>query len=170
MYTILYSYYGDKKIILKEAEYKYYDPLGEKLDQLLDNSQVDISIVIPAYNEEKRIPSTLEEIHHYMEHHCKWATSYEILIVDDGSKDKTITVVEDFVHRTQSPHVRLLKLKSNRGKGGALIRGVLMARGRILLMADADNATQFSDIEKLISTFKQKDMETIMNEIRWQML
>mmetsp|Transcript_26205 Transcript_26205/g.47971 ORF Transcript_26205/g.47971 Transcript_26205/m.47971 type:complete len:267 (+) Transcript_26205:355-1155(+) len=75
--------------------------------------------------------------------------TYEIIVVDDGSKDNTRGVVLDFTQRVGFDVVRLLRLSKNGGKGHAVKRGMLAARGSFLLMADADGATRFSDLERL---------------------
>jgi dolichyl-phosphate beta-glucosyltransferase len=126
---------------------------------------LDLSIIIPAYNEEKRLPSTLKSIHTYMEQRVTWTSSYEILVVDDGSHDDTSLLVFKYAQKSRSTDIRLLKLFRNRGKGGAIARGMLVARGRLLLMADADNATRFSEIENLLSVFRMTDgFPSVMNE------
>ena len=75
--------------------------------------------------------------------------SYEIIIVDDGSKDKTTQVGLKYCESLGSQKLRVLTLEQNRGKGGAVRMGMLRARGRRLLFADADGASKFKDIEKL---------------------
>ena len=75
--------------------------------------------------------------------------SFELIVVDDGSVDGTATVVLEYTNRYGANTVRLCKLVANNGKGGAVRKGMLRARGRYLLMADADGATEFSDLERL---------------------
>ena len=100
-----------------------------------------------------------------MEQRVTWRSSYEILVIDDGSHDNTSLLVFKYARKTRSSDIRLLKLFHNRGKGGAIARGMLVARGRLLLMADADNATRFSEIENLLSVFKITDgFSNAMNE------
>lgn len=92
----------------------------------------DLSIVIPAYNESKRIPATLESV-------LAWRESFpgtvEVVVVDDGSNDSTAEVVRRF------GDVRLMVLPQNRGKGHAVRTGILAAMGRRILFMDADLAT-----------------------------
>eukprot|EP01132_Coremiostelium_polycephalum_P002947 gene2947-3678_t len=78
--------------------------------------------------------------------------SYEIIIVDDGSRDKTSQIAMEYCARESSDTIRLLKLKQNRGKGGAVKRGMLCARGRYCLMVDADGATEFKDYDRIQDT------------------
>ncbi|KAI8086553.1 nucleotide-diphospho-sugar transferase [Halteromyces radiatus] len=85
--------------------------------------------------------------------------NYEIIIVDDGSRDNTIQVASDFATQHQSVDIRILPLEKNRGKGGAVTQGMLCARGEYCLMVDADGATQFSDIIKL-----EEQLKSIVNQ------
>jgi dolichyl-phosphate beta-glucosyltransferase len=80
------------------------------------------------------------------------AFSYEILVVDDCSEDKTVDVVMEQVRRHSADRIRLLRLRKNHGKGGAVRKGVMRAEGARILFADADNATQIRDYEKLART------------------
>jgi len=113
------------------------------------NELVDISIIIPAYNEADRIIPYLRNITAYLGRRCM---AYEILVVDDGSKDETAVVVEKF--QTEAPTIRLLQLAQNTGKGGAVRTGMLDARGRLQLFADADGATPIQELERLESFLK----------------
>ncbi|CAO3587886.1 unnamed protein product [Absidia cylindrospora] len=125
----------------------------ERTPSIFDNASVDLSVIVPAFDESKRLPIMLKETVDYLEGRCKKTTKrsfkYEIIIVDDGSKDNTIQVASDFSKEHSSADIRILALEKNRGKGGAVTQGMLCARGRQCLMADADGATQFSDIAKL---------------------
>lgn len=102
-----------------------------------------LSIVIPAYNEAKRIPDTLQTIHSYC---SKKISSYEIIVVDDGSSDNTTKTVEAL----QIPYVRVLHRDSNVGKGMSVHEGMLHARGQYILMCDADNATPIEELDKFM--------------------
>jgi len=182
--------------------HKYVDPAG-----------VFMTLVIPAYNEEKRLIGMLEESVNFLEKEYSNLTTssiktnqaqpngtaarqrkvnnstsnpppssnasprgWEILIVDDGSKDATLRVAENFTRthllpalprrnsgpwtpgtRTQSSvnippdSIRLITLSSNRGKGGAVTHGMRHARGSYILFADADGASDITDLPKLVS-------------------
>lgn len=105
---------------------------------------VQFSVVIPAYNEEWRLPPTLIDIIDYFDER---KVTYEIIVVDDGSSDQTVAVVDKFVKiRTQ---VKLIRLPRNYGKGHAVRTGMLNARGEFILFSDADGSTAISQIERL---------------------
>lgn len=100
-----------------------------------------LSIVIPAYNEEKRLVATLQHISEYL---ARQAPVFaEILVVDDGSRDRTAEVAGAF------PNVRVLRNPGNRGKGYSVRHGMLEARGEWVLFTDADLSTPFEELEKL---------------------
>ena len=108
-----------------------------------------ISIIIPAYNEEKRIENTLKEIDKYL---SRQNFDYEILVVNDGSKDKTTEVVRDLVPWIK--HLRLINNKENHGKGYVVRQGMLAAKGEYRIFTDADNSTSINQIEKMMPEFK----------------
>lgn len=110
-----------------------------------------LSVIVPAYNEEKRIGVMLDEALAYLleRERSDKSFSFEILVVSDGSRDGTARVVRQYTERHGADRVRLLDLVKNVGKGGAVRRGMLCARGKLLLMADADGASRFSDVAAL---------------------
>jgi dolichyl-phosphate beta-glucosyltransferase len=114
-----------------------------------DLLQPFLSIVVPAYNESRRLGSALEQIRSYVEGRRMRA---EVIVVDDGSSDGTSEVVERF--DTGALPVRLLRNVRNRGKGYAVRRGMRKARGQVLLMTDADQSTPIGEIEKLLPHFE----------------
>jgi Glycosyltransferases involved in cell wall biogenesis len=103
-----------------------------------------LSVVIPAYNEEQRLPGTIGQIERYLEGR---GVDYELILVDDGSADGTRQVMDEAAAR--NPRVHLEVLPSNRGKGRALAAGVLVARGDEVLVTDADLSTPIEELEKL---------------------
>lgn len=105
---------------------------------------IEFSIVIPAYNEEKRLTSTLESVHSYL---SSRETTFEIIVVDDGSKDGTVACVQKFAKHHDS--VRLLSYDQNQGKGFAVRKGVLAAVGAKILFNDADGSSPIAEVEKL---------------------
>ncbi len=114
-----------------------------------------ISIVIPAYNEEKRLPSALSAILAHLSGGA-WRST-EVLVVDDGSTDGTVAVVEGYA-RSQ-PCVRLLKNPRNRGKGYSVRHGMLEARGDWILFTDADLSAPIEELDKLLAAAKERGAE-----------
>lgn len=102
----------------------------------------DISVVIPAYNEAERLGSTLERAVEYL---SRRNLSYEVLVVDDGSRDRTIQVAEAFADRG----VRVIRHERNRGKGAAIKTGLLASQGAEVLLSDADASTPIEELAKL---------------------
>ena len=132
-----------------------------------------MSVVVPAYNEEERLEIMLEEAVSFLdaeygrlpsrsskaaksstgetEKAGKGIGGYEILIVDDGSKDKTVEVALNFSRRNGLHDIlRICSLAQNRGKGGAVTHGFRHVRGRYAVFADADGASRFEDLRKLV--------------------
>lgn len=110
----------------------------------------ELSIVIPSYNEEARLPRALARIHDYFSN-PRAPVSFdrlEILVVDDGSTDSTARIVEE-CSRTM-PSIRLISNGDNRGKGYSVRHGMLQARGRLALFTDADLSSPIEEIEKLL--------------------
>jgi glycosyltransferase involved in cell wall biosynthesis len=107
---------------------------------------VDLSIVVPAYNEEHRLPPTLAKLQAFLE---TQPLRYEIVVVDDGSKDHTIGVTEAAM--ATIPNLRLVRQMPNRGKGAAVRRGMLEARGQIRVMCDADGSMPPTELPKLLA-------------------
>ncbi len=112
--------------------------------QIENEARPDISIVVPAYNEERRLPPTLVDMIDYFDGK---GVGYEIIVVDDGSKDNTTEIVHKF-ERIRS-QVHLIRLPRNYGKGHAVKTGMLNAKGKRVLFADADGATQITEVERL---------------------
>ncbi|HEX3131292.1 MAG TPA: dolichyl-phosphate beta-glucosyltransferase [Thermoanaerobaculia bacterium] len=101
-----------------------------------------VSLVIPAYNEAERLGSTLERAVGYL---SRRGAPYEVLVVDDGSRDRTVEVAEGFSDRG----VRVIRHERNRGKGAAVRTGVLASQGDEVLLSDADASTPIEELEKL---------------------
>lgn len=114
------------------------------------SSAPQLSIVIPAVNEERRLPGTLEKIHDYL---MARGVSAEVIVVDDGSADGTAQVVDAASRRF--PEVRRLTNPTNHGKGFAVRQGMLEARGEIALFTDADLSTPIEEADKLIAALCQ---------------
>jgi glycosyltransferase involved in cell wall biosynthesis len=101
------------------------------------------SIVIPAHNEQKRLPSTLEQIFHFLE---QQSFTSEVIVVENGSTDRTHEVAKEFASR----HPNLLVIQSEKGKGAAVQRGMLAAKGQYRFMCDADLSMPVEEIEKFL--------------------
>lgn len=111
--------------------------------------EIHLSVIIPAYNEEERLPKTLAEIDKYLKNQ---PYQYEIIVVNDGSKDKTAEIVEKL--KPDIRNLRVINNKENHGKGFAVRQGILEARGGYRLFTDADNSTSIEQVEKLWLEFK----------------
>jgi dolichyl-phosphate beta-glucosyltransferase len=108
-----------------------------------------LSVIIPAYNEERRLPRTLVEIDRYLR---KQTYEYETIVVSDGSKDRTAEVVREL--QSKIANLKIIDEKENHGKGYAVRRGMLGAKGEVRLFTDADNSTSIDQVEKMLSYFK----------------
>jgi dolichyl-phosphate beta-glucosyltransferase len=114
------------------------------------NNALDISVIIPAKNEEERLPRFLTTIAEYCR---RSALTYEIIVVDDGSTDATAANAESF--RSQLNHLKVISLKQNRGKGFAVRRGFFAAQGNIVVFLDADGSTPIEEVERNLHYFKE---------------
>jgi dolichyl-phosphate beta-glucosyltransferase len=112
-----------------------------------------VSIVIPAYNEAGRLPTTLEKLRHYADSHSEVR---QILVVDDGSRDATATVVSDLA--TRDRRIQLVSYSPNAGKGYAIRRGIIEVQSELVLISDADLSTPIEEIEKLTTALQEHDL------------
>jgi dolichyl-phosphate beta-glucosyltransferase len=119
----------------------------------MDATAPELSIIIPAYNEETRLPGTLERVAAYLETHKR---TTEVLVVDDGSRDKTAQVAEAF--KSRIPSLRVVSNGINRGKGYSVRHGIQEAKGRIALFTDADLSAPIEEAEKLIQALVVHDI------------
>lgn len=110
----------------------------------------ELSIVIPAFNEELRLPKTLERIQAYLR---TGRLSAEVIVVDDGSRDGTAQLVER--SRAQFPELRLVSNGRNRGKGYSVRHGMLEARGEIALFTDADLSAPIEEAGKILAPLRE---------------
>jgi len=107
-----------------------------------------LSVIIPAYNEEKRITQTLCAVYDYL---TAQPFCWEILVVLDGPQDNTLQKVTTFA--ADKPHIRWIDRRENRGKGYTVRQGMLAARGQIRLFTDADNSTDISHFDQMRPLF-----------------
>lgn len=107
-------------------------------------------MVVPAYNEEERLPRTLARLHEYYE---AQAYTYDVIVVSDGSKDRTGQLVKEFSET--HPKFSLIDYSPNHGKGYAVRTGILAATGDLILFCDADLATPQEETEKLMPRMAQ---------------
>lgn len=114
------------------------------------HSLCDLSIIIPAYNEDQRLPGTLRRIQEYLK---QYPGSCEIIVVDDGSRDSTLAATRAL--QTADNRIRILQNPGNQGKGYSVRHGMLLARGRWLLFSDADLAAPIEELEKLSAALDQ---------------
>jgi dolichyl-phosphate beta-glucosyltransferase len=114
----------------------------------------DLSVVIPAYNEELRLAPTLERIHRFL---AAGPLTWEIVVVDDGSKDGTVALAERMT--ASIPNLRVVVQPQNRGKGAAVRAGMLAARGRVRVMCDADCSMPPEEMPKLLARIATGEVE-----------
>ncbi len=116
-------------------------------------SAPELSIVIPSFNEELRLPASLERIASYIR---AQRPNSEVLVVDDGSTDRTAAVVEAW--RDRIPQLRVIPNGKNRGKGFSVQHGSLEARGDVVLFTDADLSAPIEETEKLLAALSSYDV------------
>jgi glycosyltransferase involved in cell wall biosynthesis len=115
----------------------------------LDLEHPRYSIVVPAYNERARIGHTLEQILAHLKQNA-WAA--EVVVVDDGSRDDTFSLVSQFAQ--EHSQVRIIQNPGNQGKGYAVRNGMLNARGEVLLFTDADLSSPITEAAKLFAALE----------------
>ena len=115
-----------------------------------------LSVVIPAFNEQARIGDTLTAILRYVEAHRIRA---EVLVIDDGSTDRTVDVASEKLGRQGG---RVIKNVENRGKGYSVRRGIAEARGRWVLMCDADQSTPIEEHARLAEIARDRDLDIVI--------
>ncbi|MGH7817057.1 MAG: dolichyl-phosphate beta-glucosyltransferase, partial [Candidatus Binatia bacterium] len=116
----------------------------------MTQADIDLSVIVPAYNEAARIGKTLERLQNYL---AQSAFSYEVLVVSDGSKDGTPDIVRRLAQGI--PQLEVIDRPVNRGKGFTVKEGMLKASGRIRLFTDADNSTDIAHFDKMLPLFDQ---------------
>jgi len=112
-----------------------------------------LSIIVPSYNEELRLPPSLGLIADYIKQSGR---TTEVIVVDDGSTDQTVAVAETF--RARIPNLRVVSNGKNRGKGYSVRHGMQEAHGEIVLFTDADLSAPIEEADKLIATLREYDV------------
>jgi dolichyl-phosphate beta-glucosyltransferase len=116
---------------------------------------MDLSVILPAYNEEKNIIGTLTELDNFLKDQF---LNYEIIIVDDGSSDKSNSLIKSF----NGGSCILLENPQNLGKGAAVKRGMLSAKGDLILFMDADNSTTIANLPDFIKAIGNNDFDIVI--------
>jgi dolichyl-phosphate beta-glucosyltransferase len=116
-----------------------------------------LSVVIPAYNEEERLGGGLAEVLAYL---GQQTPEYELIVVDDGSRDGTAALVEAAV--ANEPRARLIAYQPNRGKGHAVRTGVLASHGDPVIFMDADLSTPLTEIPRILEVMRARDADIVI--------
>ncbi len=114
-------------------------------------ASIYLSVVIPAYNEERNIRESLRRIESFM---VLQKYDWECIVSSDGSKDRTVEWVNDFVKTHPSGRFKLVSTEKNEGKGFTVRRGVLASRGKFILVTDADLSAPIKEADKLIGVLE----------------
>jgi dolichyl-phosphate beta-glucosyltransferase len=123
---------------------------------------IELSLVIPAYNEEHRLPAAVNELRRYMDGSAR---TTEVLLVQNGSRDATLQVAE--AAAAEDARFRVMDLGQQRGKGLAVRAGVLEARGELVLFCDADFSMPVNQIDRIVNVLEQgADVAIASREVR----
>ncbi|KAF4610722.1 hypothetical protein D9613_007123 [Agrocybe pediades] len=155
--AVLYAalvFWSPPVIVTHDSEKKYLSNASPSkplpLTRLEDPSTVDLTVVVPAYNETERLPAMLAATIDHLTTVGKTSNrTYEIVIVDDGSSDGTSATALKLAKKYFKSNIKVVTLEKNIGKGGAVRHGMLFSGGERLLMADADGASRIEDLEAL---------------------
>lgn len=119
----------------------------------MSDARPELSLIIPSFNEELRLPGTLAAIAKYIRASRRHT---EVIVVDDGSRDQTAAVAA--LYANQLPGLRVLRNSENRGKGYSVRRGMLEAHGRTVLFTDADLSAPIEEADKLLAALIDHDV------------
>jgi dolichyl-phosphate beta-glucosyltransferase len=126
-------------------------------------SDLTLSVVVPAFNESHRLPNTLAAIRPYLDSRF---TNYEVIIVDDGSRDGTPELVESACNSWLN--LKLIRQNCNMGKGAAVRRGCLEAKYRAVLFMDADLATPIEELDSMLPLFQLGEYKAVVGVRTYQ--
>lgn len=118
-----------------------------------DGCQYDVTVIIPAYNEQNRIGRTLQAVSDYF---LKKDLTRQIVVVDDGSRDNTLSVVQEL--RKEIGDLTVVGYSPNRGKGYAVRTGVKASQGKYVLFTDADNSTPIEEFDRIYPILKDNEV------------
>jgi dolichyl-phosphate beta-glucosyltransferase len=118
----------------------------------VDTFDHDLTLVIPAYNEESRLPKTLDGIKQFLD---AWGQNYRVIVVDDGSQDKTAGLTDAFGRRFST--IR----QTNGGKGSAVRNGMLSATGRIVAFTDADLPYDLAALKSAVQAIETRNRDVV---------
>ena len=119
---------------------------------------IEYSIIIPAYNEADKITTSLTQVISYMR---TFSNSFEVIVVDDGSKDNTAEIVEKYLESNSFPEIKLIK-NPHKGKGPSVWTGVMNAEGEYIYTADADLSTPMTELKKLSIWIKDHNFDIVI--------
>lgn len=141
-------------IVTKEGR----EPLAEYINRKRrERAPLDYTILVPAYNEAKRLPNMIPKA---IDHFENMKYKYEIIVISDASKDKTTEVALQYsIHNGKKVDIKVLEYTVNQGKGGAVRTGVMASFGDGILMVDADGASDIRDFEKLSKKLKEIEID-----------
>jgi len=121
-------------------------------------NMIEYSIIIPAYNEADKITTSLTQVISYMR---TFSNSFEVIVVDDGSKDNTAEIVEKYLESNSFPEIKLIK-NPHKGKGPSVWTGVMNAEGEYIYTADADLSTPMTELKKLSIWIKDHNFDIVI--------
>ncbi|KKR88127.1 MAG: hypothetical protein UU34_C0001G0124 [Candidatus Curtissbacteria bacterium GW2011_GWA1_41_11] len=113
-------------------------------------SSIKLSLVIPCYNEEKRFS---EGINHFLKFLKKQSYKWEIILVNDGSSDKTLNLLKEFSRK--NPELKVISYEKNTGKGFAILKGIKVASGKYILFSDVDHSVSIETINNFFKYFQE---------------
>jgi hypothetical protein len=125
-----------------------------------EQAERTLSVIIPAYNEQFRLPETVRDLFAYFSSQTSAFHLLEVLIIDDGSTDGTLDLIVDL--KKEFPLIRLIHLSPNFGKGAAVHAGLSKALGDWFLIADADQSTPWKEVEQIFAEGIKQSADLIM--------